>query len=110
MEYCKDLSKKARDKAAVCYDLNLSSSSSGSDSEVTPGQGTEAGRTWTAQDSDGEVRTRPAAALPELGDHDIPQQPQLEPIVPPPPEIPQQPHLEQPRGPPGFNPRVRIQE
>ena len=89
MEYTKNISKKA---AGVCYDLNLSSSSSGSDEEVTPGQETEAG--WAA----------PADDPPVGADHE--QQQPLDHIVPPPPENPQQPNLEQ-RAPPGFDPRVR---
>ena len=96
MEYCEDISskKKRQREKAVVYDLNLSSSSS-SDEDVTPGQGTESGRTW-------------AAARPEVADGIQPQ-----PIVNPPEiphEIPLQPRVEQPRGPPGFDPRVRIQE
>ena len=100
MEFTKNISKKT---AEGWYDLNLSSDSA-SDEEVTPGQEREAGRSWTARDSDGGHR--PAGALPELGDHEQP----LDPPAHPAHENPQQPHLEQPRGPPGFDPRVRIQE
>ena len=41
MEYCENLSKKAQElnKAAIWKDLDLSSSSSGSDIEVPPAKG-----------------------------------------------------------------------
>ena len=121
MEYIANISrKKDLSRAAVLEDLDLSESDSGSESEVTPGQGwpqaaTESGRLWKAAEErvdPEESRPRPVTTPPN--NHlDIPQQqPQLEqprgPSIPP--DVPQQPQMEPPRGPPGFNPMVRIQE
>ena len=101
-------------------DLELSESDSGSESEVTPGQGwpqaaTESGRLWKAAEErvdPEESRPRPVTTPPNNHLDTPQQQPQLEQPRGPniPPDVPQQPQMEPPRCPPGFNPMVRIQE